>query len=101
MTAGKIAGNIAASAIKSDNISADFLKRYEKEWDTVCGNAQKRYYRLKEGISKLSDEQLNKTAHVLKDIPQKKQTLVKIFQTALIRQPGLLVDIMKTLNPFS
>ncbi len=101
MTAGKIAGNIAASAIKSDNISADFLKRYEKEWDTACGNAQKRYYRLKEGIRKLSDEQLNKTAHVLKDIPQKKQTLVKIFQTALIKQPGLLVDIMKTLNPFS
>jgi len=101
MTAGKIAGSIAAKAIMSNNVSADFLKRYEKEWDIACGNAQKRYYRLKEGISKLSDEQLNKTAHVLKDIPQKKQTLVKIFQTALIKQPRLLVDIVKTLSPFS
>ena len=63
MTAGKIAGKVAARAIKSDNISVDFLQRYEKEWDTACGNAQKRYYRLKKGISKLSDDQLNKTAH--------------------------------------
>jgi len=101
MTAGKIAGHIAANAIKSNNISADFLKRYEKEWDTACGNAQRRYYRLKEEISKLTDEQLDKTAHALKDIPQKKQTLVKIFKTALIKQPRLLVDIVKTLSPFS
>jgi digeranylgeranylglycerophospholipid reductase len=101
MTAGKIAGKVAAEAIKANDISANFLKKYEKEWDHTCGNAQKRYYRLKEGISKLSDDQLNKTAHTLKDIPQNKQTLVKIFQTALIKQPALLVDIVKTLNPFS
>jgi digeranylgeranylglycerophospholipid reductase len=101
MTAGKIAGGIAADAIKSDNFSADFLRKYEKEWDTACGNAQKRYYRLKEGIKKLTDVQLNQTAHALKNIPQEKQTLVKIFQTALIKQPALLVDIVKTLSPFS
>jgi len=101
MTAGKIAGYVAANAIKSDDISANFLRRYEKEWDSACGKAQKRYYRLKEGISKLTDEQLNKTAHALKDIPRKKQTLVKIFQSALINQPRLLVDIVKTLSPFS
>ena len=101
MTAGKIAGKIAAEAIIAENYKVDFLKKYDKEWDSVCGNAQKRYYRLKEGISKLTDEQLNKTAHALKDIPQEKQTLVKIFQTALVKQPGLFVDIAKTLNPFS
>jgi digeranylgeranylglycerophospholipid reductase len=101
MTAGKIAGKVTAEAIIAKDYSYKFLKKYEKEWDSVCGNSQKRYYRLKEGISKLTDEQLNKTAHNLKDIPQEKQTLVKIFQTALIKQPGLLVDIAKTLSPFS
>jgi digeranylgeranylglycerophospholipid reductase len=101
MTAGKIAGRVAADAIKSDNISADFLKQYERNWDTVCGSAQRRYYRLKEAIRKLSDEQLNNTAHALRKLPQKKQTLVKIFQIALTKQPRLLVDIIKTLSPFS
>ncbi len=101
MTAGKIAGSIAADAIKCDDFSAGFQMKYEKEWDVACGKAQKRYYRLKEGIKKLTDEQLNQTAHALQNIPQEKQTLVKIFQTALIKQPGLLVDIVKTLSPFS
>jgi digeranylgeranylglycerophospholipid reductase len=101
MTAGKIAGKVAAEAIKAGDYSAGFLKKYEKEWDSSCGNAQKRYYRLKEGIKKLSDDQLNKTAFALKDIPKEKQTLVKIFQIALTKQPGLLIDIVKTLSPFS
>jgi digeranylgeranylglycerophospholipid reductase len=101
MTAGKIAGSVAADAIKANDLSGNFLNKYEKDWDKVCGNAQNRYYRLKEGISKLSDEQLNRTAQALKNIPRKKQTLVKIFQTALIKQPALLVDIVKTLSPFS
>jgi digeranylgeranylglycerophospholipid reductase len=101
MTAGKIAGRVAAEAINAGDLSIDFLNRYEKEWDAACGNAQKRYYRLKEGIKKLSDDQLNKTASALEKVPQEKQTLVKIFQIALTKQPGLLVDIVKTLSPFS
>jgi digeranylgeranylglycerophospholipid reductase len=101
MTAGKIAGKIAAEAIKNNDVSSRFLTQYEKEWDSICGNTQKRYYRLKEGIRKLSDIQLNRTAHALKDIPQEKQTLIKIFQTALVKQPSLFVDIARTLSPFS
>jgi len=101
MTAGRLAGQIAAAALKENDFSAQFFDIYEKEWDKACGNSQKRYYRLKEGISKLTDEQLNKTASALKDVPQEKQTLVKIFQTALIKQPALLVDVLKTLSPFS
>jgi len=101
MTAGKLAGRIAALAVKTGDVSTNFLRAYEKEWDKVCGQAQKRYYRLKEGISRLSDEQLNRTAHDLQKVPAEKQTLVKIFQVALAKQPSLLVDILKTLSPFS
>jgi digeranylgeranylglycerophospholipid reductase len=101
MTAGKIAGEVAAEAVKSNDFSAIFLEKYEKKWDAACGNAQKRFYRLKESINKLSDEQLNITARALRKTPQEKQTLLKIFQTALVKQPGLVVDIVKTLSPFS
>lgn len=101
MTAGKIAGKVAGRALKTGDYSDEFFMAYEREWDKTCGNAQKRYYRLKEGIRRLSDEQLNKTAQSLQKLPQEKQTLVRIFQTALIHQPSLLVDIIKTLSPFS
>jgi digeranylgeranylglycerophospholipid reductase len=101
MTGGKLAGTIAAAAIREKNFTVDYLAKYEHEWDIACGNAQKRYYRLKQGISRLTDAQLNKTARVLSTLPPEKQTLVKIFQTALIKQPALIVDILKTLSPFS
>ncbi len=101
MTAGKLAGRIAAEAVRANDVSAQFLDTYEKEWDKACGNIQKRYYRLKKGISKLSDEQLNRTAFALRNVPQEKQTLVKIFQIALLKQPALLIDVLKTLSPFS
>ena len=101
MTAGKLAGRIAALAVKKGDMSVHFLGAYEKEWDKVCGQAQKRYYRLKEGISRLSDEQLNGTAHALQKVPAEKQSLVKIFQVALAKQPSLLIDILKTLSAFS
>jgi digeranylgeranylglycerophospholipid reductase len=101
MTAGKLAGRIAALAVKQGDLSVHFLQTYEKEWDHACGQAQKRYYRLKKGISRLSDEQLNNTAHALQKVPTEKQTLVKIFQVALAKQPSLLIDILKTLSAFS
>ena len=100
MMAGKIAGNIAANAVHENDTGSTFLKRYEKEWDDAGGKAHRRYYRLKEGIRKLSDDHLNATAHALDEIPQEQQTLAKIFQTALIRQPSLLVDILKVISPF-
>jgi digeranylgeranylglycerophospholipid reductase len=101
MAGGKIAGQIAAQAIESNDFSADFLKRYEKEWDKVGGANQRFYYKIKEAIKELSDEQLNNTAHAVQKVPQDKQTLLKIFQVALGKQPSLLLDLVKLLSPFS
>jgi digeranylgeranylglycerophospholipid reductase len=101
MMGGKIAGTIAAQAVKTGDFSADFFKKYEKEWDKAGGANQRMYYKVKEGIKKLSDEQLNRTAQAIGKIPENKQTLLKIFQTALSKQPSLLIDLVKLLSPFS
>jgi len=101
MIGGGIAGNIAAQALEKGIYSEKFLQRYEKEWDQALGHAHRRYYKLKEAINKFSDDHLNKTAHLLQKIEPQKQTLTRIFQTALRNQPSLLVDIVKVLSPFS
>jgi digeranylgeranylglycerophospholipid reductase len=101
MAGGKIAGQIAAEAVKLNDFSAHFLNRYEKEWDKTGGANQRKYYKIKEGIKKLTDEQLINTARAIEKIPEKKQTLLKIFQVALSKQPSLLVDLIKLLSPFS
>jgi digeranylgeranylglycerophospholipid reductase len=101
LAAGKLAGRIAAEAIHKNNCEASFLARYEKEWDQLAGKTQRRNYRIKEAIRKLSDEQLNETAHTIQKLEPSKQTLLKIFHTALINHPTLLVDIIKVMAPFS
>ena len=101
MAGAKIAGRVAAQAIQQGDYSAAFFKQYEQEWDKTGGNNQKIYFRIKEGIKKLSDEQLNKTADSIARVPVEKQTLLKIFQTALSKQPSLLVHLIRLLSPFS
>jgi digeranylgeranylglycerophospholipid reductase len=101
MAAGKLAGQIAARGVKSKNCSASFLEEYEKEWDQIGGKAHRRNYKIKEAVRKLSDEQLNATAHALHKLDPEKQTLLKIFQTALIHHPSLFIDIIKVMAPFS
>jgi digeranylgeranylglycerophospholipid reductase len=100
MKAGCQAGLTAAQAILKKDTSYAALKIYEKRWEQTGGRAHRRYYRLKDGIRKLTDEQLNKTAQMLNDIPQDEQTLTKIFQTALMKQPALFIDILKVISPF-
>jgi digeranylgeranylglycerophospholipid reductase len=101
MAAGKLAGQIAARAVKQNTNSIKFLSTYEREWDKIAGKSHKKYYKLKEAINKLTDTQLNATAHILQEIPPEKHTLTKIFQTALRNKPSLLLDIVKVLSPFS
>jgi digeranylgeranylglycerophospholipid reductase len=101
MAAGKLAGSIAAEAVRNDKRPGDFWEKYEKEWDRIGGKAHRRNYRIKEAIRKLSDQRLNETAHAIQNLAPEKQTLLKIFQKALVQQPALLLDIIKAMAPFS
>ncbi len=101
MAAGKMAGRIAAEAVRRDSCDEKFFEKYEQEWDQLAGKTQRRNYRIKEAIRKLSDQQLNETAHKIQKLKPEKQTLLKIFQTALINHPALLIDVIKVMAPFS
>ncbi len=101
MAAGKLAGSIAAEAVRKNRYDSKFFDKYEKEWDQLAGKTQRRNYRIKEAIRKLTDQQLNETAHNLQKLDPEKQTLLKIFQTALINHPALLIDVIKVMTPFS
>ena len=101
MASGKLAGSIAARAVKSKNCSASFLMVYEKEWDQLGGKTHRRNFKIKEAVRKLTDEHLNATAHAIRKLDPERQTLLKIFQTALINQPALLIDIIKVMAPLS
>ena len=93
MIGGKIAGTIAAEAVKKNKL--DQILTYDKAWADRLGKRHETFNRIKEGIYNFSDEKFNNIAHAFNKVPYEKRTLGRLFTTALINQPSLLVDIAK------
>lgn len=93
MIGGKIAGTIAGEAIKQNKL--DHILTYDKAWYDRLGKRHETFNRIKEGIYNFSDDKFNSIAHSILKIPIEKRTLGKVFTTALINNPSLLVDIAK------
>ena len=93
--AGQIAGQIAANAIKENNVSKKRLKEYPQRWHKLGGKIHIRSYRLKEAVYKITDEELNKTAAAINKLPPEKRTIIAIFKIALFNHPKLIPDILK------
>lgn len=66
----KIAGEVAAEAIKNEDTSAKFLKRYEKMWKDEIGGVIKQSLKYRKVLDKLTDDEFNTLARFLqgKDI---------------------------------
>ncbi|MBN1352421.1 NAD(P)/FAD-dependent oxidoreductase [candidate division KSB1 bacterium] len=95
LVAAQIAGGVAAEAIRKNDVSRNVLQKYDKEWYRGEGRTHNLFYRLKEGIFKLTDEELNKTAVALNRLEPDKRNLVEMFKTALVSQPRLILDAIK------
>ncbi len=93
MIGGSIAGRIAAEAVKMNK--PDHILSYDKAWRDRLGKRHEIFERIKNGIYNFSDEKFNSIAHAFNKVPQEKRTLGKLFTTALVNQPSLLIDIAK------
>ena len=93
MIGGSIAGRIAGESIKANNLN--HILTYDKVWHERIGKRHEIYNRLKNGIYNFDDEKFNKIAHSFLKVGINKRTLGKLFATALVNNPPLLVDIAK------
>ncbi len=93
MIGGKIAGTIAGEAVKLNK--PDHILTYDKAWHDRLGKRHETFNRIKEGIYNFSDDKFNSIAHSVLKIPIEKRTLGKVFTTALVNNPSLLIDIAK------
>jgi len=93
MIGGSIAGRIAGEAVKMNK--PDHILSYDKAWNDRLGKRHLIFNRIKGGIYNFSDEKFNKIAKSVNKIPYEKRTLGKVFTTALMNQPSLLVDVAK------
>lgn len=93
MHSGKFAAEAAVDGIYNNDVSESVLGAYPKRWDSEIGKHLNLICRIRDGISKFSDEMLDSYAETLSKVPGDQMTLLKILQTMLIRQPRLLFEL--------
>ena len=93
MIGGSIGGRIAAESIKKGK--PQHLLTYDKEWMDRLGKRHETFDRIKNGIYNFSDEKFNSIAHSFSKVPNDKRSLGNLFKTALIHNPGLLIDVAR------
>jgi digeranylgeranylglycerophospholipid reductase len=95
MIAGSIAGRVAAEAVKEGDISAKRLLSYPHEWNRTKGKHNAWSFKMKQVINRFPDEELDRIAKMLLEIPPDKRTSFQIFKTALKKHPRLLLEAAK------
>jgi digeranylgeranylglycerophospholipid reductase len=93
MIGGSIAGRIAGESVKLNK--PDHILTYDKAWHNRLGKRHETFERIKNGIYNFNDYKFNNIAHSFNKVPKSKRTLGRLFTTALLNQPSLLVDIAK------
>jgi digeranylgeranylglycerophospholipid reductase len=96
MAAGRLAGEVAADCILKGDWSPAALSAYTLEWENRWGEEQRRHYRLKEAVHKLTDKTLNQAAQMLNKLPPEKRTMQNVFRVTLAHHPQLLFDIARS-----
>jgi digeranylgeranylglycerophospholipid reductase len=93
MRAGKVAGEVAAHAIRNSDVSAQFLQEYEKKWRSVLGRDINNSLIVKERFVKLNDNDFNTLAHSLADVDLKNVTLFGFLWVLFKANKKLLWDL--------
>jgi len=98
MVSGLNAGEVAAEAVEKGDASERFLRRFVHRIENSILKPHRRNYRIARAVAKLSDELMNATAREVAKLPPEKCSLRNIFLQAFIRNPRIIVDIMKSLT---
>ncbi|MBN2282134.1 MAG: NAD(P)/FAD-dependent oxidoreductase [Candidatus Marinimicrobia bacterium] len=100
LSTGTRAGKVGGRAILEKDTSAKFLKAFEKEWRRDSGKYNGFFYRLKEVILNISDEELDRLAEKFADRDPVSITLTEVFRKVVWNKPKLLVDVARAFAGF-
>lgn len=96
MRSGQLAAKAAIPVLKSkQSPSEDRLRDYPRQWHKIGGKNHEKFYRIKETIFRMTDNDLNRIATGMANIPEEDRTLLKLFSTAVKKKPSLLIDVAR------
>ena len=85
--AGKICGTVAAEAVAADDVSKEFLQRYEKGWRARLEEKLYRNWLAKEKLVTLGDETFDKIIDVLSGVRLEKLSVHNILKAVHSKYP--------------
>ncbi len=95
MRGGQIAGETAVKSLEVNNFSKKYLSSYPKKMFKIFGRNHDRFYRIKETVNQLTDDDLNYIATQVSKIPENKRTITSIFKHAVYKKPSIIFDVLK------
>jgi digeranylgeranylglycerophospholipid reductase len=95
MRSGLLAAETAVKALRNGGPIRKNLSSYEKEWHKIGGKNHERFYRIKETIFRFTDDDLNRIADGIANVPEDGRSLLKLFTIAVSKKPSLLIDVTR------
>ena len=71
------------------------IKKYIKLCNKDFVSRHNRIHSVKETVQKLTDEEMNYIAEKINSMPPDKVSLARVFRTAVIKKPSLIIDVMR------
>ncbi len=93
MVSGRIAGNVIVDAIKSNDVSAKKLQKYDREVRDALGKSLDRNYKAKEFVVKANDSLMNTVAKSLSSVDLDDMSVPRLLKEIITRNPGLFVEL--------
>ncbi|MDI6708024.1 MAG: NAD(P)/FAD-dependent oxidoreductase [Candidatus Thermoplasmatota archaeon] len=94
---GIYAGEVAAKAIECRDYSENVLQEYEKLWRAKLEDKHYRNWLVKEKLSKLSDEKLNKGIEALAEFKFEEISTLELIKAVQEKYPELLKELEELL----
>lgn len=93
MRAGNIAGEVAARAVSEGDTSEESLEEYEERWRDEMGEKMERYYKGKEVLLDLSDDELDDAAEALQSVDFEEISLTDMLKVLMKANPKLMLKL--------
>jgi digeranylgeranylglycerophospholipid reductase len=102
MFTGRLATEVACSAIAAGDCSKKALLPYDAQWRaSKMGKTIERNYHVKEYFLKLSDEKLNALAHSISRINLQEFSTFQLVKELIRHNPTLLIELTKLMSHFA
>jgi len=94
---GMLAGQMAAKAVKADDVSETFLHQYEKQWREKLEDQLYRNWMAKNTAAKLTDETFNKIVHAIKEVKIDEISTLSVLSVIQDQYPEVMDELSELL----